>query len=1100
MVSSSFRRPGRGRIGLQMGMVAVTAIGLVGLTAVSAQAALPAGPTTTGVTGSRPSATNLSFGISDRVSARVDVATGNLLVTTSGLSLPGVNASVPIGASYNSLGYETGSASTPAATGWAYNIGGGGTLTTSGANPVYVAPDGATWQFTLSGSTYSAPAALPATLTHDTTANTWTLTLLKEGTVVVYDVNGNPQTITDKNKNVVTPTFTGGLPTKLATTVGSSSTTANSATFNYVSSYDQLVVTQSLGSNSRSVTYQKDATGTYLTSFKDALGNTTSFTYTSGVLTKIISTTGAETDVSYNATGQVSEVDQLNTTPGSPGTSTTRLTYPSTSQTLVAGPDTNTSVAVAAGSHITYTINPTQNLVQQSTDAMGRVRAATYNTNSLPLTQTSGASGATGTTTTTAQYNANSGNSLTNLASPGGSSTTATYNPSPAVSAYNPATITSDSGSGSTKSSYTYDGQGNQLTQGTTAGTTTTVNATVTRNGDGTVATANSAGNGTNNTIYTYTSHQLTGITPVTGSSLGTKAFTYDWAGRLATETDGNNHTTSYTYDNNDHQLTTSFSDTTGTVTNTYDKAGNLLTQVSTPGTETNTYDQLNQLTSTVNTAGGGTVSYGYDQASNETSTATTYGTWTNTFDASGVLLVTKYPKGASFAYTDYATDVQGRRTDTFLQANATYTNSTTSTVTLPTVYAARVTDTYDGNGRVGEVKAVTHTSGNPETTTFDTQYCHNSASTTSCSTATSTDHSTIQWSKDLTTGQLTQYTYSDAGRILTANQSGGSNGNTNYTYAYDARGNRTSATATGTNPSTQSLTYNAANQVTTTGYTYDGAGNLISTPTATYTYNAAEQMTTSKKTATGVVTSYTYAGAAQNEVLSEATAGGTTYNVSYGQNDAQGQPEIVQYSGTSGGSTLTGNLFADPTTGQASMLTTSSDIACLYVYDGLDNPVGLITDFATNVVTSSFDPYGVGTLTGSGNGAAQNPYSFHSGIQDRASGLVKFGIRWYNPVTGTWTQQDTLDAPLDPANGNRYVFVGGDPINGLDPTGQSACSTNGAIAATFVTITGGLLVADAIGAPTIIVPVIGLPAAGITGAVGGILGVETLVDCSLGL
>jgi len=106
---------------------------------------------------------------------------------------------------------------------------------------------------------------------------------------------------------------------------------------------------------------------------------------------------------------------------------------------------------------------------------------------------------------------------------------------------------------------------------------------------------------------------------------------------------------------------------------------------------------------------------------------------------------------------------------------------------------------------------------------------------------------------------------------------------------------------------------------------------------------------------------------------------------------------------------------------------------------DGIGNPVGLITDFALSSYTYSFDPYGAANLTagGTGNGAAQNPYLFKAGIQDRATGLVKFGLRWYNPTTGTWTQQDTLDAPLDPANANRYAFAGGDPINGNDPGGN---------------------------------------------------------------
>jgi len=68
-------------------------------------------------------------------------------------------------------------------------------------------------------------------------------------------------------------------------------------------------------------------------------------------------------------------------------------------------------------------------------------------------------------------------------------------------------------------------------------------------------------------------------------------------------------------------------------------------------------------------------------------------------------------------------------------------------------------------------------------------------------------------------------------------------------------------------------------------------------------------------------------------------------------------------------------------------------------------------------------------------------PYAFHAGIKDPGSGLVKFGLRWYNPITGTWTQQDTLDSPLDPANANRYAYAGDDPINNSDPRGTLTAS-----------------------------------------------------------
>ncbi|RYF06855.1 MAG: hypothetical protein EOO77_26385, partial [Oxalobacteraceae bacterium] len=87
------------------------------------------------------------------------------------------------------------------------------------------------------------------------------------------------------------------------------------------------------------------------------------------------------------------------------------------------------------------------------------------------------------------------------------------------------------------------------------------------------------------------------------------------------------------------------------------------------------------------------------------------------------------------------------------------------------------------------------------------------------------------------------------------------------------------------------------------------------------------------------------------------------------------------------------------------------------------------------------YDPYGTRALTagGTGSGSGQNPYSFKAGIQDRATGLVKFGLRWYDATAGTWTQQDTLDAPLSPTDANRYGFAGGDPVNSSDPTGLSA-------------------------------------------------------------
>lgn len=64
------------------------------------------------------------------------------------------------------------------------------------------------------------------------------------------------------------------------------------------------------------------------------------------------------------------------------------------------------------------------------------------------------------------------------------------------------------------------------------------------------------------------------------------------------------------------------------------------------------------------------------------------------------------------------------------------------------------------------------------------------------------------------------------------------------------------------------------------------------------------------------------------------------------------------------------------------------------------------------------------------------NPYQFKGGLHDRTTNWVKFGHRWYSVGTGRFTQRDTLDTPLEPANANRYTFAANDPINNADPLG----------------------------------------------------------------
>ena len=71
------------------------------------------------------------------------------------------------------------------------------------------------------------------------------------------------------------------------------------------------------------------------------------------------------------------------------------------------------------------------------------------------------------------------------------------------------------------------------------------------------------------------------------------------------------------------------------------------------------------------------------------------------------------------------------------------------------------------------------------------------------------------------------------------------------------------------------------------------------------------------------------------------------------------------------------------------------------------------------------------------------NPWQFAGAFYDSTTGLYKFGIRYYDPTLGRWTQQDPLGGSLfDPSTGNRYAYTNDDPTNLTDPTGADSVLT----------------------------------------------------------
>ena len=81
-------------------------------------------------------------------------------------------------------------------------------------------------------------------------------------------------------------------------------------------------------------------------------------------------------------------------------------------------------------------------------------------------------------------------------------------------------------------------------------------------------------------------------------------------------------------------------------------------------------------------------------------------------------------------------------------------------------------------------------------------------------------------------------------------------------------------------------------------------------------------------------------------------------------------------------------------------------------------------------------DVYAVGHRDGERRDAGSR---YQGDYTDGTTGLVHMGARWYDPSTGTFTTNDTLNgAPLPiTADGNPYSYTTGNPLTQTDPSGH---------------------------------------------------------------
>src|SRR5690606_19667732 len=81
------------------------------------------------------------------------------------------------------------------------------------------------------------------------------------------------------------------------------------------------------------------------------------------------------------------------------------------------------------------------------------------------------------------------------------------------------------------------------------------------------------------------------------------------------------------------------------------------------------------------------------------------------------------------------------------------------------------------------------------------------------------------------------------------------------------------------------------------------------------------------------------------------------------------------------------------------------------------------------------YDPYGVVTYT---TGASQTEFGYTGEQYGDSTQLLYLRARHYSPTDGRFTSRDTWSGDLNrPLSLNRWMYVEGNPVNLVDPTGN---------------------------------------------------------------
>ena len=420
---------------------------------------------------------------------------------------------------------------------------------------------------------------------------------------------------------------------------------------------------------------------------------------------------------------------------------------------------------------------------------------------------------------------------------------------------------------------------------------------------------------GTDTTLTLDANSNLTGWT----DSTGTYTRAYDDDNRLLNEKKGTATIVSHTYDATGQK---------GLLSTTTDANARVLTY---------SYDGLNRLSSVAETAG--TTSYAYDAASHETGITNANGTTvTKVYDDAGNLtsVTNKNSTGTVLSSFSYVYDTDNRR--------HTVTEASGDVVTYGYDWGSRLTTESRTGTNAYSLSYIVDGVGNRTSQTKGTA--------TTAFTLDSDDQ--LNSTSSSTGGFVNSYAYNANGE-----QTGRTLSGTAYTVAFDYDGRQTSITQ-------------GAN---VTSYTYDGLDRRLS------------------RTSGGTTTSFLYDG---NEILLEKQGSTTTATYTYGN-------ALVRKDGETP------------------------------LFDGLGSERTVTNSTQTVTGTLTLSAFG-NQVASTGSSSSSYMFAATSGYRnDGDAGLTHVGARYYDAQVGRFTTRDTY------LNQRPYLYCDHDPVNTVDPTGHES-------------------------------------------------------------